>query len=112
MEKAVRKVVALLKPKRRWAQFSLGSMLIVITVLCVWLALLENARQAVAEYGRRDVTYVVARDVDAAGPTRPMGYTQMESLWRRAKACHPRPYPSSLDPRFTARWGADNQGRP
>jgi hypothetical protein len=49
-------IVALLTPKRRWAQFSLGSMLIVITALCVWLALLVNRanrqRHAVGEVRR------------------------------------------------------------
>jgi hypothetical protein len=30
--------LAVLKPKRRWAQFSLGTMLLAVTALCVWLA--------------------------------------------------------------------------
>ena len=32
------KFSALLTPKRRWAQFSVATMMIVVTVLCVWLA--------------------------------------------------------------------------
>lgn len=31
-------LVSLLRPKRRWAQFSLGTMLLAVTLLCVWLA--------------------------------------------------------------------------
>jgi HEAT repeat protein len=32
------KLLLLLKPKRRWLQFSLGTMLLAVTLLCVWLA--------------------------------------------------------------------------
>lgn len=32
------KRLSILKPKRRWLQFSLGTMLLAVTVLCVWLA--------------------------------------------------------------------------
>ncbi|HUY34671.1 MAG TPA: hypothetical protein VMV69_18140 [Pirellulales bacterium] len=32
-------IVTVLKPKRRWAQFSLGTMFLVVTALCVWLGL-------------------------------------------------------------------------
>jgi hypothetical protein len=35
-------LIALLTPKRRWAQFSLGTMFVVVTVLCVWLAVQVN----------------------------------------------------------------------
>ena len=46
------KFVALVRPQRRWAQFSLGSMLLAVTALCVWLALhtraVELQRKAVA----------------------------------------------------------------
>ncbi|HVC95631.1 MAG TPA: hypothetical protein VND64_18200 [Pirellulales bacterium] len=37
MNDALAKLVALLTPKRRWAQFSLATMFIVVTALCVWL---------------------------------------------------------------------------
>jgi len=36
------KLVALLKPKRRWAQFSLTTVFVVVTVLCVSLAFAVN----------------------------------------------------------------------
>jgi hypothetical protein len=39
MAKPLAKLVALLKPKRRWAQFSLATMFVVVTVLGVWLPL-------------------------------------------------------------------------
>lgn len=46
------KIVALLKPKRRWAQFSLGTMFVVVAVICVWLAVVvsraHRQRDAVA----------------------------------------------------------------
>jgi HEAT repeat protein len=32
------KLLTLPKPKRRWAQFSLGTMLLAVTALCIWLA--------------------------------------------------------------------------
>jgi hypothetical protein len=38
MAKPIAKLVSLLTPKRRWSQFSLASMLAVVTGLCVWLA--------------------------------------------------------------------------
>jgi len=34
MANALTKLVPLIKPKRRWAQFSLASMFVVVTVLC------------------------------------------------------------------------------
>jgi len=42
MAKTLAKIVALLTPKRRWAQFSLASMFVVVTVLCVWLSVVVN----------------------------------------------------------------------
>lgn len=52
MAKLLAKIVALLTPKRRWAQFSLGSMFVVVTGLCIWLAIVVNRahrqREAVA----------------------------------------------------------------
>ena len=38
MGKPFSKFVAVLAPKRRWTQFSLGTMLLAVTLLCVWLA--------------------------------------------------------------------------
>lgn len=38
MEQRFANLLSLLKPKRRWAQFSLGTMLLGVTLLCVWLA--------------------------------------------------------------------------
>jgi len=42
MAKPIAKLVSMLTPKRRWAQFSLATMLIVVTVLCVWLSVVVN----------------------------------------------------------------------
>ena len=40
------RLLSMLKPKRRWAQFSLGTMFVVVTVLCVWLAVqVHRARE-------------------------------------------------------------------
>jgi len=52
MAKPFSKLVALLTPKRRWAQFSLLTLFLVVTVLCVGLRLVvvpaEKQRRAVA----------------------------------------------------------------
>ncbi|HVC95449.1 MAG TPA: hypothetical protein VND64_17260 [Pirellulales bacterium] len=52
MAKPLAKLVALPTPKRRWAQFSLLSLFLVVTVLCVGLSLVvtpaERQRRAVA----------------------------------------------------------------
>jgi hypothetical protein len=42
MARPISKLVNLLKPKRRWAQFSLATMFVVVTVLCVWLSVLAD----------------------------------------------------------------------
>ncbi len=42
MAKPIAKLISMLKPKRRWAQFSLASMFVVVTVLCVWLSVVVN----------------------------------------------------------------------
>lgn len=42
MPKALAKLVFLLTPNRRWARFSLGTMFVVVTGLCVWLAIVVN----------------------------------------------------------------------
>ena len=51
MAKPIAKLVALIKPKRRWAQFSLATLLVVVALLCVGLRLVvvpaENQRRAV-----------------------------------------------------------------
>jgi hypothetical protein len=38
MVRVLAKVVALITPKRRWAQFSVGTMFVAVTIMCVWLA--------------------------------------------------------------------------
>jgi hypothetical protein len=52
MAKPVAKLLSMLTPKRRWAQFSLLTLLAVVTVLCVVLSLVvvpaERQRRAVA----------------------------------------------------------------
>ena len=52
MAKPLAKLVKLLTPKRRWAQFSLATLLAVVAVLCVGLSLViapaERQRRAVA----------------------------------------------------------------
>ena len=45
MARPLAKLISLLTPERRWAQFSLGTMFVVVTVLCVlcaWLAVKVN----------------------------------------------------------------------
>ena len=42
MSKPLSRIANLLKPKRRWVQFSLASMFIVVTVLCGWLGSVTN----------------------------------------------------------------------
>ena len=42
MAKPLAKLVALITPKRRWAQFSLATMFVVVTALCVWLSVVAN----------------------------------------------------------------------
>ena len=42
MAKPLAKLLSMLTPKRRWAQFSLATMLAVVTVLCVWLSVVVN----------------------------------------------------------------------
>jgi hypothetical protein len=52
MAKPLAKLVTLITPKRRWAQFSLATLLLVVTMLCVGLSLViapaERQRRAVA----------------------------------------------------------------
>ncbi len=52
MAKPLAKLIALITPRRRWTQFSLATMLAVVTVLCVGLSLIvapaERQRRAVA----------------------------------------------------------------
>jgi hypothetical protein len=38
MPRALAKIGAVITPKRRWAQFSLGTMLLVVAAICIWLA--------------------------------------------------------------------------
>ena len=52
MAKLLAKLLSMMTPKRRWAQFSLATLLAVVTVLCVGLSLViapaERQRRAVA----------------------------------------------------------------
>ncbi len=52
MAKPLSRLLSILKPKRRWTQFSLATMLAVVTVLCMGLSLVvvpaERQRRAVA----------------------------------------------------------------
>jgi len=52
MAKHIAKLISMLTPMRRWAQFSLATLLLVVTVLCVVLSLVvvpaERQRRAVA----------------------------------------------------------------
>ena len=53
------RLILLLKPKRRWAQFSLGTMWALITALCItlgmWIVPAERQRRAVAAIEALDV---------------------------------------------------------
>jgi hypothetical protein len=40
MTKPLAKLRSMLTPKRRWAQFSLATLLAVMTLLCVWLSVM------------------------------------------------------------------------
>jgi len=42
MAKPVAKLLSIMTPKRRWAQFSLATMFVVMTMLCVWLSAVVN----------------------------------------------------------------------
>jgi hypothetical protein len=42
MAKPIAELLSMLKPKRRWAQFSLATMFVVVTEICVWLAAVVN----------------------------------------------------------------------
>ena len=57
MAKPLAKLLSMLTPKRRWAQFSLATMLVVVTVLCVGLSLVvvpaERQRRAVVAIERQ-----------------------------------------------------------
>jgi hypothetical protein len=49
MAKPLAKLVKRLTPKRRWAQFSLFTMFVVVTVLCVWLSVVVNRAHRLRE---------------------------------------------------------------
>jgi len=59
MAKSLAKLLSMLTPKRRWAQFSLATMLLVVTVLCVGLSLVV-AVVVPAERQRRAVVAIKA----------------------------------------------------
>jgi hypothetical protein len=42
MARPLAKLLSMLTPKRRWAQFSLASLFVVVTILCVWLSVVVN----------------------------------------------------------------------
>ncbi len=73
MAKPLAKLLSMLTPKRRWAQFSLATMFVIVTVLCVGLSLVvapaERQRRAVAaiEALGGSVEYVEL-DPDASEP--------------------------------------------
>jgi hypothetical protein len=68
MAKTLAKLVALLKPKRRWSQFSLATMFIVVTVLCVGLAAINRAnRQREAVAAIKAVGGLVKYDIERPG---------------------------------------------
>ena len=58
-----------IKPRRRWAQFSLGTMLLAVTALCVWLALHTRAaeRQRKAAAGILELKEQVFYDYQLRG---------------------------------------------
>src|SRR6266849_8492555 len=74
MAKPLSKLISMLTPKRRWAQFSLASMFVVVTVLCVWLSVVVNRahrqRDAVAAIEAHDGQVEYAR-IDQAGEAFP-----------------------------------------
>ncbi|HEV3022128.1 MAG TPA: DUF1559 domain-containing protein [Pirellulales bacterium] len=49
MAKPLTKLVSPLKPKRRWAQYSLDLMFVVVTALCAWLGAVVNPAMAAAQ---------------------------------------------------------------
>jgi hypothetical protein len=65
MAKPLAKLISMLTPKRRWAQFSLASMFVVVTVLCVSLSVLVNRA-----HRQRDAVAAI----EAIGGS--VGYTQ------------------------------------
>jgi hypothetical protein len=71
MAKPLAKLLSMLTHKRRWMQFSLASMFVVVTVLCVWLAAVVNRahrqRDAVAAIHALGGAVMYDYDFDAAG---------------------------------------------
>ncbi len=75
-------VIPLLKPKRRWLQFSLSTLFIVVTLFCVWLSnrvnpvrLLEQQLKDESE----DVRHDAARKLSQGTPN---GWTAPGSFMR------------------------------
>ncbi|HVC97535.1 MAG TPA: hypothetical protein VND64_27885 [Pirellulales bacterium] len=75
MAKPLAKLVALLTPKRRWAQFSLATMFVVVTLCCVGVASLgvslhHKRRDRAAVAALRDLRFSVQYDWedDSHGP--------------------------------------------
>jgi len=71
MAKPFSMLVTVVTPERRWAQFSLATMFVVMTVLCVWLAVVVNRahqqRDAVAAIRALGGAVMYDYDFDAAG---------------------------------------------
>jgi hypothetical protein len=61
MAKPLAKLHSLITPKRRWAQFSVATMFVVVTVLCIWLEVVVNRvhrqRDAVVAMWPSEVCY-------------------------------------------------------
>jgi hypothetical protein len=72
MAKPLAKLVALITPKRRWAQFSLAAAMAVVTVICVWLAVVVNRahRQRDAVAAIDGLNFIHPRWRTLASPTR------------------------------------------
>jgi hypothetical protein len=67
MDMPLAKVVSFLRPRRRWAQFSLGILFIAVTLACVWLGVkthlkrMEARRRLTIVFGSMEAATVVAR---------------------------------------------------
>jgi hypothetical protein len=72
----IRLLISRITPKRRWAQFSLGTMFVIVTALCVWLGVFVNRanrqRETVVAIGARGgyVVYEFDRPPSVDAPWR------------------------------------------
>jgi hypothetical protein len=87
MAKPLAKLVALITPKRRWAQFSLATMFAVVTTLCIWLAMTSNRahrqRDAVSFIRELEGAVEYAHEYDADGYVREHGVVLPGPVWLR-----------------------------